>query len=224
VWRRLRMRFEIQPSDGPADEAPSVRVVDGPAESEVEITVAATDAKDHRWESRNLLRTDPAGTVDLSRNAPVSGSYGSADPAGPIWSMRFASEDVAPSMFATPSNRLELTFTAETGGKTATAVVLRRWGGPGVARSEIRDDAFVGFLYEPAGPGPHPAVAIIPGTTGADAMEPTAALLASRRYAAMVVGYMGLEGLPTTLCEIPLENLPPASAGSRRIRAWTAGV
>lgn len=41
------MRFEIQPSDGPADEAPSVRVVDGPAESDVEITVAATDAKDH---------------------------------------------------------------------------------------------------------------------------------------------------------------------------------
>jgi dipeptidyl aminopeptidase/acylaminoacyl peptidase len=208
------MRLEIDPSDGPADEAPSVRVVDCPAESEVEIAVTAMDAKDHRWESRNLFRSDAAGTVDLSRDAPVSGSYESVDPAGPIWSMRFATEDVAPSMFATPSDRLELTFTAEAGGETATAAMVRRWGGPGVARSEIRDDAFVGFLYEPVGPGPHPAVVIIPGTTGPQAMEPAAALLASRGYAAMVVAYMGLEGLPTTLCEMPLETI---AAGIRRL-------
>lgn len=208
------MRLEVEPISGPADEAPSVKVIDGLPQSEVTITVAVTDAKDHRWESRNVFRTDAAGTVDLSRDAPMSGGYGSVDPAGPIWSMRFASEDVAPSMFAAPSDQLEFSFTAEAGGETASAGSVRRWSGPGVARSEIQGDGCVGFLYQPVGDGPHPAVALIPGTTGTQPMEPTAALLASRGYAAMVVGYMGLEGLPETLCEMPLETL---AAGIRRL-------
>jgi dienelactone hydrolase len=210
------MRLEIEPTSGLADETPSVKVIDGPPQSEVTIIVAATDAKDQRWESRNVFRTDPTGTVDISRDAPASGSYGSVDSAGPIWSMRFVSEDVAPSMFAAPRDQLEFTFTAEAGGETASGVAVRRWSGLGVTRSEIRGDGFVGFLFEPARDGPHPAVALIPGTTGAQLMEPTAALLASRGYAAMVVGYMGLESLPKTLCEMPLETL---AAGIRRLSA-----
>src|SRR5829696_462339 len=100
--------------------------------------------------------------------------------------MRFASEDLAPSMFAAPRDQLEFAFTAEAGGETASGVGVRRWSGPGVTRSEIRGDGFVGFLFEPAGDGPHPAVALIPGIgTGTQPMEPTAALLASRGYAAM---------------------------------------
>jgi dienelactone hydrolase len=201
------MRLEIESSSMLADEAPSVRVIDGPPESEVTVTVTTTDAKDHRWESRNVFRTDTIGTVDISRDAPVSGNYASADPAGPIWSMQFASEDIAPSMFAAPWDQLEFTFTAEAGGETASGVAIRLWSGPGVARSEFRGDRFVGFLFEPAGDGPHPAVTLIPGTIGTRPIEPTAALLASRGYAAMVLGYMGLEGLPKSLCEIPLESL-----------------
>ncbi len=204
------MRLEIQPISGLADETPSVKVIDGPPGTEVTITAAVTDAKDHRWESRNVFRTDTSGTVDISREAPVSGSYTSTDPAGPIWSMRFTSEDVAPSMFAAPWDQLEFTFTAEAGGEAESRVAVRRWSGPGVTRSEIRGEGFVGFLFEPAGGGPHPAVALISGTTGTQPVEPTAALLASRGYAAMVVGYMGLESLPKTLCEIPLETLATA--------------
>ena len=210
------MRLEIEPTSGLADETLSVKVIDCPPQSEVMIIVTATDAKDHRWESRNVFRTDVSGTVDLSRDAPVSGSYAAVDPAGPIWSMRFASEDVAPSMFAAPWDQLEFTFTAEARGETASGVAVRRWSGLGVTRSEIRGDGFVGFLFEPAGDGPHPAVALIPGTTGTQPMEPRAASLASRGYAAMVVGYMGLEGLPKTLCEMPLETL---AAGIRRLSA-----
>ncbi len=208
--------MEVHPISGPADETILVKVIDGPPESEVTITVAVKDAKDHRWESRNVFRTDTSGTVDISREAPVSGSYTSTDPAGPIWSMRFTSEDVAPSMFAAPWDRLEFTFTAEAGGAAESRVAVRRWGGPGVTRSEILGEGFVGFLFEPAGGGPHPAVALISGTTGTQPVEPTAALLASRGYMAMVVGYMGLEGLPKTLCEVPLETL---AAGIRRLSA-----
>ena len=106
-----------------------MKVIDCPQEGEVTITAAATDAKDHRWESRNVFRTGVSGTVDLSRDAPVSGSYAAVDPAGPIWSMRFAGEDVAPSMFQAPWDQLEFTFTAEAGGETANGAAVRRWSG-----------------------------------------------------------------------------------------------
>jgi dienelactone hydrolase len=211
------VRFEIEPISGPADEIPSMTVIDGPVARAVTITVTVTDAKDHRWESRCVFRTDAAGTVDLARDTPVSGSYGSVDPAGPIRAMRLASEDIAPSMFAAPSDQLELTFTAEAdGAEAATATTVRRWSAPGVTRSEIRDDAFIGYLFKPAEPGRNPAVAVIPGTTGVPAMEPTAGLLASHGYTAMVVGYMGIAGLPPSLCEIALETL---AAGIRRLSA-----
>jgi dienelactone hydrolase len=201
------MRLEIEPISRLADEAPSVKVINSSPESMVTISVTVTDAKDHRWKSRNVFRTDSTGVVDISRDAPVSGSYAFTDPAGPIWSMRFASEDIPPSMFAAPWDQLEFTFTADAGGETTSAGALCRWSGPGVTRSEIRGNGFVGFLFEPSGDGPHPAVAIIPGTTGTQSMEPTAALLASRGYTAMVVGYMGLERQSKTLCEMPLETL-----------------
>jgi len=184
-----------------------VKVIGGPLGSEVTITVTAADAKDHRWESRNVFMTDATGVVDLSRDAPISGSYASVDPGGPIWSMRFASEDIAPAMFAAPPDQLEFAFVAEARGETASAGALCRWSGPGVTRSEVRGEGFVGFLFEPVGDGPHPALALVSGTTGTLPLEPTAALLASRGYAAMVVGYMGLEGLTKTLCEVPLEAL-----------------
>ncbi len=104
------MRLEIEPIMPLADEAPSVRVIDGPLESELTITATATDAADHRWESRNAFRTDTTGMVDISRDAPVSGRYASTDPAGAIWSMRFASANIAPSMFAAPWDQLEFTL------------------------------------------------------------------------------------------------------------------
>ena len=100
------MRLEVEPAKGPADEAPSVKVSDAPPEGEVTLTVLATDAKGHRWESRSVFRADMAGTVDLSRQPPLAGGYRSVDPTGPIWSMRFASEDVAPSIFAAPRDQL----------------------------------------------------------------------------------------------------------------------
>ena len=158
------MRLEIEPTSGPADETPSVKVISCPPESEVTITVAATDAKDHRWESQNVFRTDVTGTADTSRDAPVWGSYASTDPAGPIWSMRFASEDVAPSMFAVPWDQLQFTFTAEAGGETASVVAqacrVRRAevesAGPGVSRQSLEEGVLDQLGYQPFAVHRHP--------------------------------------------------------------------
>ena len=208
------MQLSVTPTDGPADEAPAIRVSGAPPSAPVTITAETTDAAGHRWEARCVFTANADGTVDLSRDAPVSGTYEGLDPAGLLWSMRFASEDVAPVRFAAPADQLAVSLTATAANGEAGATMVRRWSGPGVSRSELQGDGFVGVLFRPAAPGPHPAVALIGGTTGAAAMEPEAALLASRGYVAMVIGYMGLPGLPATLCEIPVEVL---AAGIRRL-------
>ena len=204
------MRIEADPDDGLIDGDLRLAVLDAPPGAEVELTVSATDARGYRWQSKNVYPADASGTVDAAKVAPTSGTYDGADPTGPIWSMTFAREDVAPVMFAAPADLIELELEAVAAGETATATAVRRWTAPGVRRRELRGDGFAGVIYEPGRSGPRRGVAIVPGTTGPEAMEPTAALLASHGFSAMVVGYMGLEGLPPTLCEVPLEALGAA--------------
>ncbi len=204
------MRIAADPDDGLIDGDLRLAVLDAPPGAEVELVVSATDTRGNRWQSTNVYPADASGTVDTARAAPTSGTYEGADATGPVWSMTFTREDVAPVMFAAPADLIELELEAVAAGETATATAVRRWTAPGVRRRELRGDGFVGAIYEPGRSGRRMGVAIVPGTTGPEAMEPTAALLASHGFTAMVVGYMGLEGMPPTLCEVPLEALGAA--------------
>ena len=67
------MRLEIDPVSGLTDEVPSMRVVEGPLESEAALSAAVADAESHLWESRNVFRADAAATVDLSRDVDGGG-------------------------------------------------------------------------------------------------------------------------------------------------------
>lgn len=204
------MRIEAEPDDGLIDGTLAVRALGAQPGSEVALTVTCIDASGNRWESRNVYVADADGVVDTATSAPRKGTYEGVDPTGPVWSMTFASEDVAPVMFAAPADLIDLEITAEAGGESAATTVVRRWTAPGVMQRELRGEGFVGLLYEPALSGPRHAVALVPGTTGPEAMAPTAALLASHGMSAMVVAYTGREGLPPTLCEVPLEALEAA--------------
>ena len=106
------MQLSVTPVDGPADEASAIRVSGAPPSAPVTITAETTDAAGHRWEARGVFRADAAGTVDLARDAPVSGTYEGVDPTGLLWSMRFASEDVAPVRFAAPPDQVAVSITA----------------------------------------------------------------------------------------------------------------
>lgn len=209
------MRIEISPIDGPADQVPAIRVTDASADQEVSLTVSTRDAKAQSWASRSVFRSDAAGTLDTRRDAPRVADYEGVDPSGPIWSMQFASSDLAPAMFAAPAVQLELTVTsAAEGMESVSAVATQRWSGPDVSRSEVTGEGFVGRIFSPRAPGPYPAVLVVPGSTGPEAMEPTAALLASHGYVSMVIAYMGAAGLPASLCEVPVESL---AAGVREL-------
>ncbi|OZI44746.1 palmitoyl-CoA hydrolase [Bordetella genomosp. 5] len=160
------------------------------------------------WTSAATFVADATGTVDLSRDAPVSGSYAGVAPMGLIWSQVPEVAGKRELFNQNVTEPLVTTVSAEVGGGTgagvAEATLVQRLAAEGVTRTEVREDGLVGTLYLPPGPGPHPAVLILNGS-GGGINEPRAALYASRGYAAFAQGYFKAPGLSGYISNTPLE-------------------
>jgi len=220
------MKLSVEPGDARVDMPLSLRVSDAGPRADVKLTVETTDAGGERWRSQAVYRADAAGAVDVARSPALSGTYKGVDGQGPLWSMRFAgAKGSVPRAFQFPATDLCLAVRADSGpGEDAGATVTRRVTAPSVTRTQHAGDGFAAVVFAPAGTGPVPAVAVLPGSTGARAVEPMAAFLASHGFLAMVVAYMEEPGLPPTLREVPLEALAagvrdlaghPRAAGGR---------
>ena len=206
----VAVELTVAPLDGLVDEAPAIRVLSADPGAALDLEVSTSDAAGHRWRSATRFSADDSGAIDLSRDAPIAGLYSTVDPAGPFWAMEFRSEDAAPVGFLAPRDCLEYELTVRSDSERASRQIVRRWSAPGVERRELRGPAFAGPVYVPPGDVPAPGVVLIPGSTGVGALEPEAALLASRGYCALVAGYMQADGLPPSLCEIPVEAVGAA--------------
>jgi dienelactone hydrolase len=205
------MRLTVEPVEGPVDEPPAIKVTQAPSGATVNLEVRTVDAAGHSWRSVTSFRASRDGVVDPSRDPPVDSPYAGVDPAAPLWAMEFASDDEAPVAFVAPVDRLEYVLEARSNGEGASQRIVRCWMADGVRREQLRGEGFSGPLFLPAGDAPAPALLLVPGSTGVEALEPEAALLASRGYCAFVAGYMREEGLPPSLCEIPVEALLAAT-------------
>lgn len=149
----------------------------------------------------------PGQDLDLTRDAPVAGSYRGVDPMGLFWSRRAVPAADVPGWMPLAGDWRVLTLSAEVEG-TATRILqpIHRTFSLGTVSRELREDGLVGRLSLPQGPGPHPAVLVVGGSGGGmDWSGEVAALLASRGFAALALAYFGMEGLPASLDRIPLE-------------------
>src|SRR5262249_18025740 len=137
--------------------------------------------------------------------APVSGTYDGVSAMGLIWSAeRLPGETRAlPDDFIMQPWFAHLEATGP-GGARAEFTLERRVAGSGVTRHPIRTEGIVGTLFLPPGDGPHPAVIVLNGG-GGGIDEYRGAILASRGYAALNLGYFAMPGLPRGLVNIPLE-------------------
>jgi dienelactone hydrolase len=153
-----------------------------------------------------VFQADADGAVDLAAQAPGEGTYHEADAMGLVWSMELdpAADDECYFRKRT-LDPLQVHFTAEVGGQpVARASAERRFLAPGTVRSELREGDLTGVYFRPPGPEPRPGVIVLGGGDGG-LLEHGAALLASRGFAALALGYFGLESLPQQPHEIPLE-------------------
>lgn len=203
------MRFDITPLDGMVDGDLVVRVTEGTPRARVNITAEAEDADGRMWSASAQFLVSEDGTIDLSKEPPIQGSYSTLDPMGIVTTMAPAGKEPA-SIFATPdASDVRITFTAsERDSATATALAIRRFKAATVQPRRIDEGAIAGTLYLPEGTDTRPAVLVVPGTIHPrSAAAPMAALLASRGYITFLLDYLGRPGMPETFTDVPLEHL-----------------
>jgi len=96
-----------------------------------------------------------------------------------------------------------------------TAQLERTFLSRDVTMQSIREDGLVGTLFHPSEAGRSPGIVILGGSEGG-LPEPLAALLASHGYTTFALAYHGVESLPKTFVEIPLEYFAKAFAWMSR--------
>ncbi|APR80250.1 Cytosolic acyl coenzyme A thioester hydrolase, inducible [Minicystis rosea] len=148
-----------------------------------------------------IVAADAGGTIDLARDAPLSGSWSTADVDGPFWSAP-ASEKTIFDIAVTVSD-------AESGAVLVSKSMYRRPVNEGVDFMKVNDGTRVGTIARPLGSGgKRPAVLAFGGSEGGTSTgEFMAYYLSQLGYVSFGVGYFGAPGLPTTLERVPLELL-----------------
>jgi dienelactone hydrolase len=190
----------------------------------VTVGSAATSSDGTVWRGSAVFTADGHGTVDVSAQAPASGTYATVDGMGLFWSMRPPEGDPDEADFGrglpqagTPSYTVRITA-AEQGRPVASRTLTRRWIAPGVtarALTVARDHVSGEMFLPPTGSPRRSAVLVFGGSEGGNSTVWTAALLAAHGHPALALAYFGAPGLPGQLRDIPLEYF----AGAARLLA-----
>ncbi|MBV9322667.1 MAG: acyl-CoA thioesterase/BAAT N-terminal domain-containing protein [Chloroflexi bacterium] len=172
----------------------------------VTLRASQTDDLARTWRAHATFVADANGRIDVSAQAPVSGTYADADAMGLIWSMQLAADEPnqAP-FFRKEPTPLPIEVVAEVDAAAVARTAAERvYVADGVERIPVHEDGLVGTLFVPPGHGPHPVVITLSGS-GGGLSESGAALYASHGYAGFALAYFNYADLPPDLIEIPLE-------------------
>ncbi|WP_454689899.1 acyl-CoA thioesterase/bile acid-CoA:amino acid N-acyltransferase family protein [Achromobacter aloeverae] len=170
------------------------------------------------WASEAVFLAGHDGCLDLGRDSPVSGDYSEPSAMGIVWSMRC--QEMERVVF--PPDRtdaLTIEIHAAGGDVSADAVLVQEFLAAGVThepvRAEVEGMSLSGELYTPPGPGPHPLVIYMNGSSGG-VNAPRAALFAARGYQCLALGVFNYPGRPKYLNDMPLEYFEQALLWARR--------
>jgi dienelactone hydrolase len=190
-----------------------------PPRQPITITAIQTYPNMSRWQGRATYMSDDDGCVYVARQAPISGTYNGVSAMGLIWSAELLpGQTKMPPPGSIMQPKLVQLEAASPDGIRAELTLERHVAGPGVTRHPIRTEGIVGTLFLPANVGPHPAIIVLNGGDGG-IDEYRGAVLASHGYAALNLGYFGMDGLPRGLVNIPLEYFGNAIRWMRT-QAW----
>ncbi|MNK36484.1 hypothetical protein D3C87_550350 [compost metagenome] len=204
-------RITVTPERALIDVERDIRIEGFPAYAFITVT-ARMDMCGAPWRSEAVFVAGHDGRLDLRRDCPVSGAYAEPAAMGIVWSM--VCQDMDRVVF--PPDRtdtLTVHLRAEGGGQSAEAILVQDFMADGVTHRSVREDiggmTLSGELYTPAGPGPHPAVIYMNGSSGG-VNAPRAALFAARGYQCLALAIFNYDGRPKYLNDMPLEYFEAA--------------
>lgn len=199
-----QINITVTPYDDLIDVSRTIRIIH--LEPNQVITVHAKTLRSNGivWQSHAEFVADDNGIVDLSQQAPLSGTYSGIDAMGLIWSQVpevQGERDLFPDNMLMP---LETVITAIVDGQEYSSSLIQRVAAEGVKRIDVNEEGLVGAVYLPATEGPHPAIMILNGS-GGGINEHRAALYASKGYIAFALAYFKAPGLSDYISNTPLE-------------------
>jgi hypothetical protein len=156
----------VTPNTILSDETAVIRVAGLEPNQRAIIQAELVDGADQRWKSQAEFLADTQGTVDVSRQSPLKGSYGEVSAMGLIWSMKPEEKQV--ERYASPrdfgTQIIELRLIAD--GKQASSAQLRqRTVAEGVRQIKVQGQLH-GMLFLPGTSGQHPGVLVVGGSEG----------------------------------------------------------
>lgn len=200
--------LKVEPEVALIDVERHITISGFPPFCPIQLTVNSHWEDGSAWSSVATFFSDIHGAVDLAVDAPMRGSYNFCSSMGPIWSMTRTKEGSAsfPPEFTAPiTNNLLATG----GGFRASARLVQTFIAPGVTSRTIMSDGVAGELFIPSGPGPHPVVIYMNGSSGG-INAPRAALFAAHGFASLALGIFRTPGRPDFISETPLEYIQNA--------------
>jgi dienelactone hydrolase len=145
--------------------------------------------------------------VNLATTAPVSGTYHVADAGGLLWSLQPSSPSEHGSQFYVGRDFTVDVQVSEGGAVVAHGTMIRSTIAAGETSEEftMKSAGFVGTLLMPAHvPASRALIVALGGSAGGEPLLPASAL-AAQGIPTLAVAYFGEPGLPSCLCDIPLE-------------------
>ncbi|XP_044048876.1 peroxisomal succinyl-coenzyme A thioesterase-like isoform X2 [Siniperca chuatsi] len=194
------VKLSVQPARGLMDEKFTVLIQNAPSGFQLTVHALHHCEDGHTWEAFAHYTTNATGTVNVSEDPSLGGTYSGVEPMGLLWSL-------GPVPGSKPGLRLrkvnvltpmEVTISVYQGHQTEgfldqvplASVVVERWYmAPGVRRIPITEGGLTATLFLPSGPGPFPGLLDLWGGRGM-LMEYRAALLAFHGFASLALDYL----------------------------------
>jgi BAAT / Acyl-CoA thioester hydrolase C terminal/Acyl-CoA thioester hydrolase/BAAT N-terminal region len=214
----------VAPDDAQIDEPVSITIAGLSPRSSALVLATTVDARGKRFESWARYSADTQGRLALDSLAPEAGTYSGVDGDGLLWSMRSADQSLFYTSLAWVARPYDLTVVD--GGRRQSVSFVRTYPTTEVEKQTVGGTHWTGHLTTPKGHGPFPAVITLGGWDDGP-MDLTSALLASRGYGVLNVGYHGWEGVPDELVRIPIEAVIEAidwMAGAPNIDTRRVGL
>lgn len=198
----------VSPTDAAVDVRRLIQLT-GFEPGPVRITATLTHPDGSTWRSTADFVANADSVVDLDAQTPTQGDWAVADAMAVVWSLVRQTPPSQPAL-SEETETLTVHLTAQNDqGQQAQAQLIQRFIVDGVTRREISESGLVGTLFEPAQPGPHPAIIVMNGSGGGIPRQ-RAALYAARGYTAFALGYFKAPGLPNSIGNMPLEYFQQA--------------
>ncbi|CCD73360.2 BAAT_C domain-containing protein [Caenorhabditis elegans] len=155
-----------------------------------------------------VARSDSLGCIDLSRDAPIRGTYTEVDQMGLFISIE-PTQSIRPGHFFKTYDPKTYYYTLQLlddSKKIIDEIHLKKhWKHPLVEQINVEQNGLYGTLFKPPGKGPFPAVIFIPGSNGM-LESGYAAVLASEGFLTFTFAYFAYKkDLPKLIPDVDIE-------------------